>query len=457
MPERMSDVLPAQAPLAHVSPASAAPVSRHVVFARCLSCTKHLGDDHWPRWLTASHQLTPHLQRFGSDCALLDLGPCADNEAVAVVQSLITRLANQASQRITLRAAIAPSGTLAQLALIHLLQTSKTSDAPAHQPLALVTGAEIPDLLRRLPITVLTRLRFADPTSFPPKTLAQAISRLEDYGARTLTHLAHLARLDANDLRRQFGARLGSLLAAIARGEDPLPFQPTPAPLHLRFRLRLTSPVTADRLLLGLLPFAREVASRLARRGLHAHTLELRLRWETGTQESATSATITRTLPRPIAGGRALAETLERMLATLVQTNTHMPQAVSASPASPASPAIEDVRLIVSHLTPRYPAQHAFWPQRARRLAATRELADLLARRHGKPLLFQSLLTAPDAIFDQNRSRLEPLAAGLADVADVAEGWGHPARPAADVADIATDVADTGADSTPIPHSIHWW
>ena len=66
-------------------------------------------------------------------------------------------------------------------------------------------------------------------------------------------------------------------------------------------------------------------------------------------------------------------------------------------------------------------------------------------------LLFQSLLTAPDAIFDQDRSRLEPLAADLADVADVAEGWGHPARPAADFADIATDVADTGADSTPIP------
>ena len=112
--------------------------------------------------------------------------------------------------------------------------------------------------------------------------------------------------------------------------------------------------------------------------------------------------------------------------------------------------AIEDVHLTVSRLTPRYPAQHPFWPQRARRLAATQEIADVLARRHGKPLLLQSVLTAPDAIFDQDRSRLTPLHADVADMADVAEGLGHPARPAADVAD-ATDASDE------IPHGIHWW
>jgi hypothetical protein len=41
------------------------------------------------------------------------------------------------------------------------------------------------------------------------------------------------------------------------------------------------------------------------------------------------------------------------------------------------------------------------------------------------------------------------------DLADVAEGLGHPARPAADVAD--TGDTDTGADSAQFPHGIHWW
>ncbi len=88
------------------------------------------GDDQWPLWLTACYQLTPHLQRFGDASALLDLGLCNDAEAATVAQTLITRLANQ---RITLRAAIAPSGVLAQLALVDLLHT------PTPAPLTVLT------------------------------------------------------------------------------------------------------------------------------------------------------------------------------------------------------------------------------------------------------------------------------------------------------------------------------
>ncbi len=407
-----------------------AQVARHLAWVRCLTLTgsKRTGTGDalvpgWPAWLTACYQLTPCLQRFSATSALLDLGRCTEAEAVAVVQALITRMAHQ---QITLRAAIAPSGVLAQLALFHLLHTHASSQSP----LTVLTPEQTADLLRNLPISTLTRLQFADQTPITSRELTQAASRLEEYGVRTLAHLARLARLDDDFLRRQFGARLGALLAAIARGEDLQPLQPTPAPLSLRFRLRLTSPVTPDRLLLGLAPFACEVASRLARRGLHGNTLELRLRWETGTLER-----ITRTLPQPVSGGRTLAETLERMLAPLFESRAHANSEAHHPRTHEAHEAIEDLHLTISHLTPRYPAQHAFWPQRARRLAATQEIADLLARRHGKPLLFQSLLTAPDAIFDQDRSHLVPL---HADVADVAEGPGHSARPAADVADAST-------------------
>jgi hypothetical protein len=440
---------PASLPSQPSSLSSPAAVSRHLAWVRCLSRPKHQRDAQWPSWLTACYHLTPYLQRYGVHSALLDLGSCTDVEAVSVVQALITRLSHQ---QITLRAAIAPSGTLAQFALYHLLHTP----ASAQTPLTLLTPEQTAGLLRSLPITALARLQFAEPTTITTRTLTQAASWLEEYGVRTLGHLARLARLNDDFLRRQFGARLGALLAAIARGEDLQPLQPTPAPLALRFRLRLASPVTPDRLLLGLPPFSIEVASKLARRGLHGHTLELRLRWEGGPAAKAEGnaeriTTITRTLSRPLSGGRTLAETLERMLASHVQVRAH----THAHESIPE--VIEDLHLTISHLTPRYPAQHAFWPQRARRLAATQELADVLARRHGKPLLLQSVLTAPDAIFDQNRSHLAPLHTDVAaDLADVAESSGHPARPASDVADVDTD-SDTGADVTQFPHGIHWW
>ena len=146
------------------SSSSTAEVSRHLAWVRCLTPTptptrtEHLGDDQWPAWLTACYQLTPHLQRFGDASALLDLGPCTDAEAATVVQALITRLGRQ---QITLRAAIAPSGVLAQLALVDLL---RTAHAPTPAPLTVLTREQTADLLRRLPIAALTHLQFADQT-----------------------------------------------------------------------------------------------------------------------------------------------------------------------------------------------------------------------------------------------------------------------------------------------------
>lgn len=421
--------MPARMP-ASLSSLSSEGVFRHLVWVRCLTHTSlgYPGDTDWPLWLRACYQVTPHLQRFGYNTALLDLGNCTDEEAVAVVHRLITRLH---SQQVTLGAAIGPSGILAQLALLQLLHTS------GHEPVTLVTREQRSDLLRQLPIGVLTRLQFADGTIIRPA----AVTQLEGYGVRTLMHLA---RLDEARLCRQFGAHPGNLLAAVARGEDLLPFQPTPAPLQLHFRLRLKTSVATDCLVAGLVPFTLEVASTLARRGLQGHTLELRLRWETGISER-----ITRTLPQPIAGGRAFNETVLRLLTPIFQ------RARSQHTRTPDThDAIEDFHLIVSRLVPLYPVQHTFWQQRTRRLAAVQELAVVLTQRYGKPLLFRRSLTAPDAIFDQDRSRLAPLNADAVGTAGVLEDQGHGGgRPAADVAYDA-DAPDTSAD---IPHSIHWW
>jgi len=232
---------------------------------------------------------------------------------------------------------------------------------------------------------------------------------------------------------------VGATLAAVARGGDLLPLQSTPEPERLHVRWRLPTPVTPDRLLTGLASFACAVAVALERRHVQGRTLEVRLRWETGA-----SARISRTLAHPVADERPLAEMLGRMLTPPFQ----------AAQVCEHHRAIEDLRLIISDLTPRYPAQHAFWPQRAKRLAATRELAAVLARRHGKPLLFHGVLAAPDAIFDQDRAHWVSMNADVADVADVLEGQKQGvARPPADVAD-AAETAETAED---IPHGIHWW
>ena len=67
------------------------------------------------------------------------------------------------------------------------------------------------------------------------------------------------------------------------RGNSHQSLQETPLALNLFFLVTPFGPSGgADHLLLGLAPFSCEVASKLARRGLHGHKLELRLRWEAG-------------------------------------------------------------------------------------------------------------------------------------------------------------------------------
>lgn len=391
--------MPTRTPTSPATPQ--APVSgayRHLACVQCLTRSSSPGD---LVWLAACYQVTLHVQRLGHDAALLDLGSCTDEEARSVMQALVTRLQ---AQQIRVRAAIGPSGTLAQFALLH---------APSNDSVSLVTTEQVSTLLQRLSIHALARLRLARAVAIKPEVVA----KLEGYGVRTV---AHLARFDEEHLRRQFGARIGTVLATLARGQDPLPFQATAAPLQLPFRLRLQNPVTLERLLIGLPAFTSEIAKALSRRVAQMGRLEVRLRWESGSTDH-----VSRTLPQPLASSRSLAETIERLLTPLMQSNERR--------------MVDDLRVILSHITPRYPAQDSFWPERVRHLAAANEVAALLAQRHGKPMLFRGVQVAPDAIFEHERYRLTPLDA------DVLEE--SAARPSADILD--------GAEK--IPHGIHWW
>jgi nucleotidyltransferase/DNA polymerase involved in DNA repair len=408
-----------------VTPAALPPqvsARRHLAFAQLLPPAS---DQRRALWLIACYRLTASIERLGQDAALLDLGVCTDAEAVTALQAFIAQLREQ---EILVQVGVGPSALLAQLALL------PCPHGPQHAPLALVTAEQLADLLNTLPIGALARLHL-------PGLLGRVaitptiVARLEGYGVRTL---AHLARLDEGHLRRQFGVRVGATLAAVARGEDLLPLQSTPEPERLHVRWRLPAPVTPDRLLTGLASFARAVAVALGRRCVQGRTLEVRLRWETGA-----SARISRTLAHPIAGGRALVAALGRLLDPLVRTE----QAVGHRRA------IEDLRLIISDLSPCTPEQHAFWPQRAQRLGTIRELAAVLARRHGRPLLFHLVLDAPDAIFECARFRPAPLDAD----GRTSAGQGHE-RPDRPTRAPSTSRAAHAADAwEEVPQRLHWW
>ncbi len=289
--------MPTKPPASVSSRPAQAGVYRHLAVVCPITRSGRIGDN-W--WLTTCYQLTVHLERLGHYAALLDLGPCTDDEAPAVMRGLIARLR---AKQIGMRAALGPSGILAQLALLH------TPVAPEQDPLTLVTPEQVDVLLRQMPVATLNHLRLPLSLALRPEIVA----RLEGYGVRTL---GQLARLDEARLRRPFGGRVGTTLATLARGDDLLPLQPTPAAQRLHVRLRFATP---DRLLHDLAPLAREMANLLARRGAQAGTLELRLSWETSTgtktgtgSRTPERVTLTRTLVQPIADGRTLPETLRR-------------------------------------------------------------------------------------------------------------------------------------------------
>lgn len=93
-----------------------------------------------------------HLQRFGNDTALLDLGNCTDAEALTALQRLVTHLK---CQQIAMLATTASGRILAQVALLR----ATTQELPRNRSLY---SAQAAALLQVMPIAALARLQVAE-------------------------------------------------------------------------------------------------------------------------------------------------------------------------------------------------------------------------------------------------------------------------------------------------------
>ncbi len=324
------------------------------------------GEAHRGDWLAACYRVTPRVERLSARDAVLDLGRCTEEEALAAMRSLIAKLARS---RVKARTGIGPSLCLAHLVLL---------TAPTHASIAAIGPDDAAALLHRAPITVLTSLH---PTG---AITAEDIARMQSFGLRTLGQVARLGQLA---LRRQFGDTVGRFLFNVCRGVDPRPFKSTPEPASLHLRLCIAEPVTPDHMLVALPRFAQQVAKRLKRRHRRARALRLDLRWESGA-----IATASVQLREHIGDPRLLTQELTCLFSRCLDTSPHG--------------LLAELRLTLSDLAPASPEQMTFWPERPRRNAALLSVADALAKRHGHAMLLTPLLTEPAAIFAEESYHL---------------------------------------------------
>ena len=432
----------------------------HVAYVELRGWAPEAGEDD-EAWLAACYRVTPRLEHVSATRALLDLGSCTDGEAAAVSALLLRRLTARGDERPQVRvrigigtnvlcaqlAAIAPGGSAAGNALVTRQREGRAAGEPAGEPapkglrpqspLSRARSGEIeepairvlateaaPGVVRALPVQWLPELH-------PAGTVTrETVARLEGYGLRTL---GQVARLGEAALRRQFGERVGTALAAIAAGRDPRPLVPTPRPAALRCRLVVTAAAHGappQRVLAALVPVAERIARQLAADGRQTARLRLALTW----QEGGVSAGQVR-LRTPTADARQLAQRLSDLCGTLLLAG--------------AESATERALVEVGELVPLAPEQAVFWQTRARRWAALDQVAETLARRFGRPRLARARCAAPHAIFPAERYRLLPL--GTMEGVDSSSPWRQRQH----------DEADRGATAaTPwerVPHRLHWW
>jgi nucleotidyltransferase/DNA polymerase involved in DNA repair len=331
-------------------------------------------------WLAACYQITPHVARLTPTSAALDLGPCAEQEALDLACQFADRLR---WTDVSVRIGIGPTLPVAQLALLTCL---------ASQRIVLVSGSALPAFLKPLPVAALCALDL-------PVPIAEEIAlRLQQAGIRTL---GQLARLDELALRRQFGA-VGEILDALARGEAPTPFHSTPPAAALRFRTRFTTTLTVDQTLRRLPGLASEIATRLQGLNQTMGALTLTVWWASGGVER-----IEHTFPDPIQEASVLTQRLASLLVSLVR-----PQAARSAPSAAQGNEIERLDVRVTSLAPLRPQQRTFWstPSRLRaewrrRIAA---LADQLAQRYRRPALLTVCSTHEAATFSEERYTLTP-------------------------------------------------
>lgn len=413
-------------------------------------------------WLVACRQLSVRVERTGADDVILDLGLCTASEAETAVRGLLAHVGMLGLQA---RAGIGSSSCLAQLAC---------RNAQAQRPIVLITPDQSQAFVRRIPVCALVGLH--------PQGLIspEVVERLERYGLRTLGHLARIGELT---LRRQFGAA-GSLLAALAQGQDAQPFNPTPAPSMLRFHARFAAPADPDAVLALLPHLAERIADQLRLQGRTAHSLRLDIRWEDGRVERR------RLTLRQYADQSALLDQgLRRLLVPLLALSGD--DAESAGDAHRSMPSymlgvrraplqngngedpadqiedrvedriedrIEELRVALSDFAPLTPAQATFWRTRQQQMAAIADVAETAARRHGRELLLRPQVVAPDAVFTEDRYALRPPADACDDSPPLpSTGTEHTAGGRRLSRSSATDAA-AGADAwSGVPQRLHWW
>jgi nucleotidyltransferase/DNA polymerase involved in DNA repair len=368
-----------------------------------------------PGWMAACYRLTTRVERVSARAALLDLGVCTDSEALAVMRGLLRRLAVMGLRA---RAGVGPSSALAQLAAL---------TAPPTLSLALVTPAGTPAFLRRVPMAALAQLHPAGTDAITPEIVA----RLHHYGLRTL---AQVARLSEPALCRQFG-RAGAFLSAVAHGRDARLLLVTPRPAQQRFRTCFAPAARPEQVLAGVPWLAEQVALGLRQRGRQARVLRLRIHWESGSIQR------TRLTLRAHTNDPALlAHEMRRLLARL-----HRPDAPGRD--ATAARAVTELRLTLGDFAPSQPEQTTFWRTRSQRRATIQVLAETLAQRHGRPLLFGSQHAIPAAIFAEEGYQLAPFGTATTTTTTMT---GTQARHAPSL-DIPDDCWQQ------VPQRLHWW
>jgi nucleotidyltransferase/DNA polymerase involved in DNA repair len=332
-------------------------------------------------WLAACYHLTPRVARLSPSSAALDLGRCTEQEAFSVAQGLADRLR---WADLHVRIGIGPTLPVAHLAVL---------SCPAPQRIALISAANVPPFLRPLPVASLCALHLPVPIT------EETVYRLRRYGVMTL---GQLARLDERTLRRQFGAVVGTHLAALARGEASTAFHPTPPAPVLRFRARFPAPLTIEETRRRLPGLAEEIIARLRTLNQTAGVLALTVSWESGAIERAEE-----TLREPTQDPYPLAQRLTALLTSLLRPHANR------SPVQGGK--IEHLDVLLSAVAPLRPRQHALWftprPLRDERLRKALTLAETLAQRYRRPVLLAARPTDEAATFSEDRYRLTPLRA----------------------------------------------
>jgi nucleotidyltransferase/DNA polymerase involved in DNA repair len=363
-------------------------------------------------WFAACYRLTHRVERISASKALLDLGRCSPEEALVVIQHLLASFAERAY---VARVGLAPSGTLAQLAM---LQSS------AARPIWLVTPAEVPAFLRPLPVDVLTELH-------PPGIVTtEMLHQLQQYGLRTLWQLASLGTAA---LRRHFGAKAGGFLAAVAAGHDPSPLRPTPPPATLSLRVRLPDGSLPPDTIPSLLPIVAAQAVTLLHQGrLQTQDLCLSVRWDSSRRQEASVS-----LREPAHDFSALLRALRQLYEQLLDAHQ------AHAPVHPEQD-IASLRLTLGQLHVQGMVQESFWQTRAQRVTAAAQVAEALTVRYGQAMVIRPQLAVPAAIFHEERYRL-----ATADTVDEDAS----ARP-------ETSSSEPSSHKRlwqDVPHRLHWW